>query len=99
MQALLKKIKAQLNEEQLHSFRREASSFLQGTTDAQSYLRLVVSLGLGSMVPEMAALLPDEDRRAKLLSAHSAAQRAEHELAADAAAAHAMQFGSWQCNR
>lgn len=99
MQALLKKIKAQLSEEQLHSFRREASSFLQGTTDAQSYLRLVVSLGLGSMVPEMAALLPDEDRRAELLSAHSAAQRAEHDLAADAAAAHAMQFGSWQCNR
>ena len=57
----------------------------------------MVSLGLGAMVPEMAALLPDEDRRAELLSAHSAVQ--ESDLAADAAAAHAMQFGSWQCNR
>lgn len=51
------------------------------------------------MVSEMAALLPDEDRRAELLSAHSAAQQAECDLASDAAAAHAMQFGTWQCNR
>ena len=97
MQAFLRKVKAQLSEEQLDEFRREASNFLQGATDGPSYYRLVVSLGLGAMVPEMAALLPDEDRRAELLSAHSAAQ--ESDLAADAAAAHAMQFGSWQCNR
>ena len=97
VQAFLKKVKAQLSEEQLDEFRREASSFLQGVTDGPSYHRLVVSLGLGAMVPEMAALLPDEDRRAELLSAHSAAQ--QFDLAADAAAAHAMQFGSWQCNR
>ena len=99
MQALLKQIKAQLSEEQLTDFRREASNFLQGDIDAPSYHELVVSLGLGAMVPEMAALLPDEDRRAELLSAHSAAQQAERNLAGDAAAAHAMQFGSWTCNR
>ncbi len=97
MQAFLRKVKAQLSEEQLDEFRREASNFLQGATDGPTYYRLVVSLGLGAMVPEMAALLPDEDRRAELLSAHSAVQ--ESDLAADAAAAHAMQFGSWQCNR
>ena len=96
-QALLRKVKAQLSEEQLDEFRREASSFLQGATDGLTYYSLVVSLGLGAMVPEMAALLPDEDRRAELLSAHSAAQ--QRDLAADAAVAHAMQFGSWQCNR
>ena len=96
-QALLKKVKAQLSEEQLDEFRREASNFLQGGTDGPSYYSLVVSLGLGAMVPEMAALLPHEDRRAELLSAHSAAQ--QFGQAADAAAAHAMQFGSWQCNR
>ena len=95
----MKRIKAQLSEEQLDQFRAEASSFLQGGIGAAAYHELVVSLGLGSLVPEMAALLPDPDRRAELLSVHSAAQQAEQDLAADAAAAHAMQFGSWQCSR
>ncbi|CAK0783675.1 hypothetical protein CVIRNUC_006874 [Coccomyxa viridis] len=97
--ALMKRIKTQLSEEQLDQFRAEASSFLQGGIGASAYHELVVSLGLGSLVPEMAALLPDPDRRAELLSVHSAAQQAEQDLAADAAAAHAMQFGSWQCSR
>ena len=95
----MKKIKAQLSEEQLDQFRAEASKFLVGFTGASAYHGLVVSLGLGSMVPEMAALLPDPERRAQLLSVHSTAQQAEQDLAVDAAAAHAMQFGSWQCSR
>jgi hypothetical protein len=95
-QELLQKIRTRLDEDGLNAFRREAAAYMRGSVDAASYYAAVSSLGLSSLVPEMAALLPDPDKRAQLLSMHSAAESS----AADAAAvSRAARFGSWQCSR
>lgn len=96
-QALMEKIRGRLDEEDLGVFRNHAAAYMRGDTDAHSYYAVVDSLGLGPLVPEMAALLPDAGKRAELLSLHGAAAASPSDAAA--AAIHASQNASWQCSR
>lgn len=70
MQALIEKIKKQLDQKKFTEFRSEAGKFMSGSIDAATYHRQVVTLGLAPLVPEMASLLPDPLKRAELLSVH-----------------------------
>ena len=96
-QALMERIRGQLDEEDLGTFRSHAAAYMRGDTDAESYYVTVASLGLASLVPDMAALLPDPLKRGELLSLHSAAAASPSDAAA--AAVHASQNASWQCQR
>lgn len=96
-QALMEKIRGRLDAEDLTTFRSHAAAYMRGDTDAHSYYAVVDSLGLGPLVPEMAALLPDAGKRAELLSLHGAAAASPSDAAA--AAVHASQNASWQCAR
>lgn len=73
MQALLDKVRRQLDEEALADFKAQSALFFQGQRDTQNYLEYVVSLGLATLVPEIASLMPDADKRSSLLSAYKAA--------------------------
>ncbi|EIE25131.1 hypothetical protein COCSUDRAFT_46598 [Coccomyxa subellipsoidea C-169] len=95
--ALMEKIRGRLDAEDLTTFRSHAAAYMRGDTDAHSYYAVVDSLGLGPLVPEMAALLPDAGKRAELLSLHGAAAASPSDAAA--AAVHASQNASWQCAR
>ncbi|CAL8461904.1 g1435 [Coccomyxa elongata] len=95
--ALMERIRGQLNEEDLGTFRSHAAAYMRGDRDAESYYMVVASLGLASLVPDMAALLPDPLKRGELLSLHSAAAPSPSEAAA--AVVHASQNASWQCQR
>lgn len=93
----MEKVRARLDSAELDTFRIHAAAYMRGDTDAQSYYAVVASLGLGPLVPEMAALLPDGHKRAELLSLHVAA--ATSPAGAAAAAMAAQQSASWQCPR
>ena len=93
----MEKIRGQVDEEDLGTFRNHASAYMRGDTDAHSYYAVVDSLGLAPLVPEMAALFPDPCKRAELLSLHSAAAASPSDAAA--AAVQASQNASWQCSR
>lgn len=80
-QALLDKIRARLSADELDAFRRQAAAYMRGSIDACEYYTTVDSLGLHSLVPEMAALLPDPGKRDMLLFVYSSVQ----ETAAEAA--------------
>lgn len=70
VQALIEKIKRQLGPIMFTEFRQEAGKFMSGAIDAETYHREVASLGLASLIPEMASLLPEPLKRAELLSVH-----------------------------
>ena len=62
----------------LDAFRREAAAYMRGETDAATYCGTVASLGLGSLVPDMAALLPDpRQRRSAAVGAQRSQQRSK----------------------
>lgn len=77
---------------------------------AESYHAHVISLGLTSLVPQLAALCPDEDKRTALVAAHKRYLEAEQQPAAGgrgwvppeaamAALQELKQSGSWACER
>ena len=72
MQILIEKVKRQLDARRFAEFRQEAAKFLHGEINAEAYHQHVCALGLYSLVPEMASLLPDPMKRAELLSVHEA---------------------------
>lgn len=72
-QALLEKVKRQLDAKRFVEFRQSVAAFMRGETDARAYHKIVEALGLAHLVPEMASLLPEPSKRAALLSAHEAA--------------------------
>ena len=71
-QILIEKVKRQLDARRFAEFRQEAAKFLHGEINAEAYHQHVCALGLFSLVPEMASLLPDPMKRAELLSVHEA---------------------------
>lgn len=73
VQALLEKVKRQLDAKRFMEFRQSVAAFMRGETDATVYHKIVETLGLAHLVPEMASLLPEPSKRAALLSAHEAA--------------------------
>jgi hypothetical protein len=107
VQALLDKVRARCDAAALDTFRREAHAYVAGGTPAAAYHAAVVGLGLGPLVPEMAALLTDAPRRNALLAEHRrhyaggapggpAGGWVPPEAAA-AGAAHAAATASWRC--
>ena len=82
----MEKIRQRIDSSGLDTFRREAAAYMRGESDAAAYYGTVASLGLSSLVPDMAALLPDQTKRAALLSMHSAAHAANGSSTAAATA-------------
>ena len=66
-------MKLQLDADGFTAFRQEAGRYMRSELSAGNYHSKVVGLGLASLVPEMAALLPDATKRAELLSVHERA--------------------------
>eukprot|EP00878_Enallax_costatus_P026351 GHUV01028280.1.p1 GENE.GHUV01028280.1~~GHUV01028280.1.p1 ORF type:complete len:820 (+),score=339.54 GHUV01028280.1:679-3138(+) len=108
--ALIERCKAALSEEGFQDFRQQSAAFMQGAMSAEDYHSHVVQLGLASLVPQLAALCPDEDKRSALVAAHK--QHLESGTpssaggrgwvppeAAMAALQEVEQKGSWPCER
>jgi hypothetical protein len=76
--ALVRRVRDMLplvtRDEDFGRFRELSASFRDGTLPAHRYVADVASLGLASVLPELAQLLPDAGKRADLLSAVAAAQ-------------------------
>eukprot|EP00879_Flechtneria_rotunda_P019552 GHRR01020539.1.p1 GENE.GHRR01020539.1~~GHRR01020539.1.p1 ORF type:complete len:855 (+),score=361.96 GHRR01020539.1:259-2823(+) len=68
--ALIERCKAALSEEGFRDFREQSGKFMQGDVSAGAYHKRVVQLGLLQLVPQLAALCPDADKRAALVTAH-----------------------------
>ncbi|KAK9834275.1 hypothetical protein WJX81_002678 [Elliptochloris bilobata] len=105
--ALMDKVRARVGEAGEASLRCEAARYVHGESSASAYHAHAVLLGLASLVPEMAALLPNAGRREGLLEEHrrhfAAAEPAGGGRwvppeAAEAAAAHAAANASWRCS-
>ncbi|KAK9820561.1 hypothetical protein WJX72_011657 [[Myrmecia] bisecta] len=105
--ALIDKIRRQLDADKFDEFKRESGAFMRGSLPASAFHQEILSLGLAAIVPELAALCPDAQKRNTLLEVHrdSFSQAPSQgqgswvppEVAA-AAADHARQFGSWACS-
>jgi hypothetical protein len=69
--ALIERIKSTLDDESAFgAFRTRSAEFMTGAVSAAEYHRHVLSLGLLSLVTELAALCPDDERRSTLMAAH-----------------------------
>ena len=66
-----------LDEELLAEFKVQSGRFASGQLTSSGYHSFAVSLGLASLIPEIAALLPDAAKRAELLAEHRQAFVAE----------------------
>ncbi|KAF8068299.1 GLG1 [Scenedesmus sp. PABB004] len=111
--ALIERCRAQLSEREFATFREQSGAYMQGGVSAGAYHKRVVQLGLLALVPQLAALCPDAERRAALLGAHRTYLEREHAAldaapggrgwvppeAAIAALAEVEVKGSWGCER
>uniref|UniRef100_A0A383VLU4 RING-type E3 ubiquitin transferase n=1 Tax=Tetradesmus obliquus TaxID=3088 RepID=A0A383VLU4_TETOB len=68
--ALIERCKALLSEAGFKAFREQSGAFMQGGVTAGKYHSHCVELGLTSLVPQLAALCPDADKRGALIAAH-----------------------------
>lgn len=66
----MEKVRRQLSGEAFTEFRQQSSAFMRGGLTATELHRRVVALGAAAVVPELAALCPDANKRAQLLEAH-----------------------------
>jgi hypothetical protein len=69
-QALLDKVRARLDSDAFKAFKADAVNYSNGTVSAEDFHDHVVQAGLATLVPEMAALLPDKQRKDHLLNVH-----------------------------
>ncbi|KAF6252767.1 hypothetical protein COO60DRAFT_1274132 [Scenedesmus sp. NREL 46B-D3] len=68
--ALIERCKALLSEAGFKEFREQSGAFMQGGVSAGKYHTHCVQHSLTSLVPQLAALCPDADKRAALITAH-----------------------------
>ena len=68
----MEKVRQRLDDETVADFKEQSANFAQGQLNADSYHDFMLSLGLAALVPDIAALLPDAQKRADLLAAHRA---------------------------
>lgn len=105
---LISKIKTRLGDgDRFAEFRRQSAAWVKGELSSQAYHAAVASLGLASVVPELASTCPDEAKREELLAVHVAAFSDSAPSgasgswmppeAAAAGAAHAAGNSSWSC--
>jgi hypothetical protein len=73
-QELIEKIKLRLgDDDSLSEFRKQSSLWLQGKISSSAYHAAIASLGLVSIVSELAATCPDNSKRMDLLDYHASA--------------------------
>lgn len=65
------------DEELVAAFKQQSALFGRGELQASAYHAYAAALGLAPLIPEIASLLPDANRRADLLAAHRSAFTAE----------------------
>lgn len=107
---LVDKIKKRLgNDDAFAEFRQRSAAWVKGEIDPEAYHAAVASMGLVSLVPELASTCPDAEKRTELLRVHATAFSSEHPNessgglwmppeAAIAGAAHAAANSSWRCD-
>lgn len=59
------------NIEAFSSFRETSADYRAGRISSEQYHHHAVSIGLGDLVPKLAALLPDDEKRTELIILHS----------------------------
>ncbi|KAK9814997.1 hypothetical protein WJX73_004339 [Symbiochloris irregularis] len=75
--ALLDKVRRVLDEQSMAEFKAQSGRFAMGELQAPAYHTFAVGLGLASLIPEIAALLPDAAKRGALLAEHRSVFAAE----------------------
>jgi len=108
---LVAKIKARLGSDEVKfsEFKNKSAAWIKGEITSKPYHSAVSSLGLVSVVPELASTCPDAAKRDELLAVHTSAFAArppsgsQHQTswmppeAAAAGSAHAAKNSSWSC--
>lgn len=108
---LVAKIKARLGSDEVKfsEFKSKSAAWVKGEITSKAYHSAVSSLGLVSVVPELASTCPDASKRDELLAVHTSAFAAPPlpsnqqqtswmpPEAAAAGAAHAAKNSSWSC--
>jgi hypothetical protein len=107
---LVAKIKARLGSDaaKFSEFKNKSAAWVKGDITSKAYHSAVSSLGLVSVVPELASTCPDAKKRDELLAVHTSAFSARPPStssqqgwmppeAAAAGAAHAAANSSWAC--
>ena len=105
---LISKIKTRLGDgDRFAEFKKQSAAWVKGALSSQAYHAAVSSMGLVSVVPELATTCPDAKKRDELLDVHAAAFTESAPSgksgnwmppeAAMAAAAHAAAHSSWSC--
>lgn len=69
-QALIEKARRQLSEADFAAFKQDSGQFMAGRLPAAALHSRIEALGVASLVPELAALCPDAQKRAQLLQVH-----------------------------
>lgn len=81
------KVRRQLSAEAFADFREQSGAFMRGALTAGKLHRRVAALGAAAVVPQLAALCPDADKRTQLLEAHRCPLPA-----------HSDEFGACRCH-
>merc|ERR1712178_88251 len=61
-----------LNPKSFASFRELSAKYRAGHLSSEEYYYYTISIGLGTLIPKLAALLPDDEKRVELMILHSA---------------------------
>ena len=69
---MIDKVRQRVSASDFSQFKQESGRFLRGDASARDFHTQVVSLGLAALLPELAALCPDADKRNDLLEVHRA---------------------------
>ena len=72
LQAVIDKVRQRVSSEDFSHFKQQSALFMQGNATAKEFHTQVVSLGLASLLPDLAALCPDGTKRTHLLEVHRA---------------------------
>lgn len=70
LQAVTDKVRQRLSPDDFVLFRQKSSLYMRGAAAADAYHAEVVGLGLAALLPDLAALCPDENKRNALLEVH-----------------------------
>lgn len=70
MQAVTDKVRQRLTPEDFALFKQKSSLYMRGAAAADAYHAEVVALGLAALLPDLAALCPDQAKRNALLEVH-----------------------------
>ncbi len=74
-QELVDKARRLLSDADFAAFRQASGDFMAGRLDAAALHRRTEALGAAALVPDVAALCPDPDKRRELLAAYRAASQ------------------------